>query len=1259
MTDSHLAPFVPRIASEWDSSSTCASWQPVTGSLLFVDISGFTHLSERLAEKGRIGAEELTSVLNRVFGRMLDAVFARGGSLLKFGGDALLLMFESEDSVMQACTAAVEMRTVLRDASKEPTSVGRINLKMSSGVHTGEADFFLVGKSHRELIITGPTASTTTEMEAAADAGEIVVSETVRALVPKDFIGERKGGGWLLRKQKIAHPLPGVSTRPDRTNAELSVLVPAALRDHLIAGIGESEHRMATVGFVKFKGIDRLLAEQGPERVGEALDRLVSAVQDAADDESITFLASDIDTDGGKLILAAGVPASQPDDEGRMLRAARRIVDAGLDLEVRIGVNRGHVFAGDVGNEFRRTYTVMGDTVNLAARLMAAAQPGTVYSSPSALDLSSTLFRTEALEPFHVKGKDKPVLAYDVYEEKGIRTQEARHELPFAGREPELQMIVAVVTTCAQVGTGGMMTITGDTGLGKSRLIAEVLGGCPGLATLMVQAEPNGVHSAYWAFRDPLRNMLGVTRGPQAEMVPALSKAIRRLCPDLQWALPLFGSVTQIDVPDNEHTVDIDPRFRPDRIADVVIDLLSKINTGPFAALAEDGHWMDESSIALLRRLGQAAETRPWTVIFTARRERTQFDPLGDEVVLRPLSDDAVRSIALQATAAAPLRPHVLAAVVARAGGNPLFLSEILKMIRETGNVDQLPESLDAVVSYEIDTLRPLTRQLLRYSSVLGRSFRRVVLDELLAAAGIAIDDATEKELGRFIDADGAERLRFRHAVAHDVAYEGLSYRRRRELHATAGDVIERLAGDDPAAVAESLATHFSLAATYDKAWHYSRMAADKAKAAYANTDAATHYRNAIDAVGHLENVGSEEVAEIWTRLGEVQDLAGLYEAARDAYSRALRSVGDDRVPAAEILLRRARAWFSSGNLSQAKRALTMGRKKLGPTELKAEAGALARLEAYEASIHAAAGNPVKALAVATAAVERARSSDEEEALARAYGILDWANFALGRQEPRNGREAIKIYQRLGFIERSVGVMNNMGAFAYLEGRWDEAVGWYRESLDAAERSGNVSEAAVTRANIAEVLVGQRKYEEAVSFLEQARRILEASKAPHYLPFVGLQESRARLGLGEVDRAVEQLTGLLEAQLGGSGTAWTAETAVSLGDALVQAGNPGAALEVIQRYEHHVDDAVIRSTPGLARIRGYACSSQGDGAAAVEVFDSGLASAIESNNLYEERLIRQARVALADGAGTDPDPGDVARLQALGELLGVAANQPA
>ena len=173
---------VPRVALTWDDEVPGQAWRVIDGTLMFADISGFTALTEKLSKRGRIGAEEIVETLNRVFGGMLDLAFDRGADLLKFGGDALLLMFRGEGHAERACDAAVEMRIALRQAAAVPTSVGRLHLKMSVGIHSGEIHLFLVGEPTRELVVLGPAATATADAEKAANAGEIIVTDGTAAL---------------------------------------------------------------------------------------------------------------------------------------------------------------------------------------------------------------------------------------------------------------------------------------------------------------------------------------------------------------------------------------------------------------------------------------------------------------------------------------------------------------------------------------------------------------------------------------------------------------------------------------------------------------------------------------------------------------------------------------------------------------------------------------------------------------------------------------------------------------------------------------------------------------------------------------------------------------------------------------------------------------------------------------------------------------------------------------------------------------------
>jgi class 3 adenylate cyclase/tetratricopeptide (TPR) repeat protein len=1246
-----LERFVPRVASEWDLDVPGARWRRIDGTLCFVDISGFTNLSEKLARRGRVGAEELTEVLDRVFGNMLRLAYARGGSLLKFGGDALLLMFEGDDHPVQGASAAVEMRAALRKATEIPTSVGVIRLKMSVGLHTGLIDLFLVGDSHRELVVTGATATTTTEMEAAADAGEILVSPDLGSRLPRGAAGALKGPGVLLRWRKAPVEPVGPLFRQPVDPSVLAGCVPTVLRSHLDHGVAEPEHRVATVGFIKFKGVDAAMAAGGHDLVASGLEELITAVQAAVDPEGVTFLATDIDADGGKVILTTGVPGAQEDDEGRMLRAVRRIAEAGTSFPLKIGVNRGHVFAGEIGTEFRSTYTVMGDTVNLAARLMAAAPAGSVYAAPSVLDRSRTLFATEALEPFYVKGKSEPVQAYAVGAETGSRTTPTHRELPFTGRDGELATLRKAIDAL-DGGTGGAITVTGDTGFGKSRLVVEALT-ATSPATFTVRAEPYGATNPYWAFRDPLRSLLGIERGGQAEMSAALAEKVTSLDPRLVSYLPLIGDAAHIDVPDTPETAAIEPRFRPDRTAATLVGLLEVALPGPLVIVVEDGHWIDEASASLVTMLASvAAPPRPWLVVLTTRPGGDHLtDPLGSEIPLGPLADEAARSIAIAVTEAAPLRPHELETVVSRAAGNPLFLEEILRLVRTTGSVDDLPDSLDAVVGAEIDTLRPLTRRLLRYSSVLGRSFRRVVLDELLAPENVVLDAATRRELARFVEPEGTERWRFRHSVMHDVAYQGLSYRKRKELHARAGEVIEQLAGADTDSVAEFLALHYAEAGEHEKAWRYGVIAGDRAKAAFANVEAAQHYRRALGQARHLHDSANRSVPKVAESLGDVLEQAGMFEEALAAFGRAAQRIDDPAVKA-RIMMKRARAHVRIGSYPAAVRQTTLGTKLVESVESPDASIALSQLVALASGIRLQQGRPGLALPLAEQARELAQANGDRDALARAYTVLDGALEMLGRpEEAVYADRARAIYEELGDTPGVATVDNNVGVRAYDEGRWDDAVAAYTQAQEGFRLSGNLPQAALCGANIGEVLVSQGRLDQAAPILREAVRTLRTADFADLAIFAEIQLARLDLARGHLTEACDDLEQLREEAEANGQIDTALEAALHHADALISLGSPGRALDLLDEAEAGAGEDAAIYEAGLLRVRARAALQLGRDDEAISLVSRGLTVATEQGLVYEEALMRRVRAE----ALRDDGRNDLEEANRLLQVLGVVA----
>jgi class 3 adenylate cyclase/tetratricopeptide (TPR) repeat protein len=1099
-----LRPYLPRLLTQWLADDPDTQWREVDGTVVFVDISGFTKLSEKLAKSGREGAEELADAIGSCFARLLAVAYGNGGGLIKFGGDALLLLFTGEDHPASACRAAVGMRRALREIGRIETSGGKVGLKMSVGVHSGTFHFFLVGDSHRELMVTGPSATVTASMEGTAEAGEILVSPVTAAALPPRILGAPKGAGILLRSEP-----PGLS--PHRAGPDIAVsaaaaesCIPIATREYLLYGTHEPEHRRVVVAFLHFDGTDAMIERKGSEAFANALDELVRDVQEAVDDQGVCFLGTDVDKDGGKIILTAGAPISTENDEERMLIVGRRIIEADRRIPVRVGINRGHVFAGDIGPSYRRTYTVMGDAVNLAARVMAKAEPGQVLVTTEVIERSKVTFATVALEPFMVKGKARPVQAFELGEIEGVGdelpavTEEDRP--PFVGREREMAVLRESLES-ARLGAGRVVEVVGEPGIGKSRLLEELqaMASGMGFSTWVTACDVYQSSTPYFAFRRPLRQLVGIGgEETQEHQVETLRAIVRERIPELESRLPLLVLPFGLELPDTAETASLtDERFRKDQVEDVTAQFLSALLPAPALVTIEDAHWMDEASAELLRRLTRNVGRGPWLVVVTRRDVGTGFVGEGLEFVtgMRPEPLDAAAASAMlsEATEDAPLAPHEMAALAERSGGNPLFLKELIAAARAAGSLDDLPDSVEDVITAQIDQLRPRDRTLLRYASVLGSSFPDRLAYAVLASELADIGPQSWRYLSAFVTRDAAGTVRFTHALVRDAAYGGLPFRRRRALHAAVGETLEREAAD-PEDQAELLSMHFYNSAQSEKAWRYSLVAAERARSIYANAEAAEFYRRAIDAARAMKTIPPPEWGTVHEALGEVEERLGLFAEAKLAFRTARRLAAGDQVAEARLCLREARIQEAAGRYSEAVRWIRRGERILEGVSIEEAARQRAQLTVWQAVMRQSQGRHREAVRWCERAIVLAQEAGDQDALAHSYYILDWAYMDLGQPEKAVYSErALTIYRALDDLPGQAVVYNNLGAWAYYQGKWTEALEFYEQGREARERTGDAVSAAMGTCNVGEILSDQGRLEEAEPLFRAALRVWKAA----------------------------------------------------------------------------------------------------------------------------------------------------------------------
>jgi class 3 adenylate cyclase/tetratricopeptide (TPR) repeat protein len=1220
-----LKPYVPRLLIEWLRTAPDERHRAIAGSLAFVDISGFTQMTERLARKGKVGAEEVNDTLDVCFTELLSVAYDYGAGVIKWGGDAVLLLFDGEAHEARACRAAAQMQRTLRALGRLRTSAGLITLRMSVGISSGTFDFFLVGDLHRELVIGGPAATETVAMENVANAGDIVLSASTAAVLEPGLVGAAKGEGFVLRGVPDL-AIGRAGDAPDTTGIDLARCLPIAIREHLMAGGGEAEHRPITVAFVEIAGLNEMLEQEGPDALGAALDDCIRRIQYATFQHQVAFFETDIAFDAVKVLLIAGAPVSSGNDAERMLRALRAIAESPGRLPVRIGVNSGRVFCGNFGPPYRRTYSVKGDAVNLAARLMTKAEIGQILSTDLPLSGSRVEFDREALEPFLVKGKAQPIQAYAVGAPVGARAK-AQASVPLVGRERELDALVAGVEA-ASAWEGRVVELTGEPGMGKSRLLEEVRDRTDVLA-LSVACEEYEASTPYFPFRSLLRSLLAAGEADHGELERLLRDRVEEVAPHLVAWLPLLAILLGLELPPTPEVERIDEHFRRERLHEVARDFLGLILSTPTLLVFEDVHWLDDASRELLAALVSGIDVRPWLLVLTHRGGPGLVED-AERIDLQPLSEAEAEALVHVATEALPLAPHAVAALAGRSGGNPLFLSELVAAAGGNDDLGELPDSVEALLGAQIDRLSPPDRRLLRSAAVVGATFSRDLLATALAGEPEVADEKAWRRLGAFVMRGGDGSWHFRHALVRDAAYEGLPYRRRRDLHARIGEAIEQRT-PDPADEAELLSLHFFHAQRFEEAWRYSRVAGDRAYAIYANVESAAFYVRALEAARRLREIEPVDVAKIEESLGDVRLRLSEFDQAAAAFRAARLRSGGDRVGQARLMLQEALVRWRAGQHPAALRWIQRGIRLLERCKGREAAVQRASFYVWYAICRANQGRPAEASDWCRRAIRTAKRSGAKEPLAQAYVLMDFIADSLGRSHERDYSPlALAIYEELGNVERQSLVLNNMGARAYFRGAWDEARDLYERARQAGERAGNHFCASLATGNLGEVLRDQGRLDEAEPLFREVLRLARASKSGERIADVSVHLGRHAAYSGRFDDADAFFS---EARVeyerqGNVGEALATDARIA--ESRLLAGDAEAALalanEGLERAERL--DAVFVTAAVLHRVRGCALIQLGRLEEARQALAESLREAREKNVQYEIALALDALVVL-------------------------------
>jgi class 3 adenylate cyclase/tetratricopeptide (TPR) repeat protein len=660
----------------------------------------------------------------------------------------------------------------------------------------------------------------------------------------------------------------------------------------------EGERKQVTVLFADLKGSMELLADRDPEEARKLLDPVIERMMEAV--HRFEGTVNQIMGDG--IMALFGAPLAHEDHAVRACYAALRMQEEikgyadgvrreeGVTIRIRVGLNSGEVVVRAIGSDLHMDYTAVGQTTHLAARMEQLAAPGSVRITPATLRLAQGFVEVASLGPVPVKGLAEPVEVFELLGAYAARTRleatEGRGLTRFVGRGAEMEQIRDALDR-ASLGRGQVVAIVGEPGVGKSRLVWEVTHSpiIAGWRVLKASSVPYGKAASYLPVINLLKEYFGIEdRDGLQEVGGKVTGGLLRLDRSLEPAVVPLSALLDVPVSDTRWQT-LDPRQRRRSTLDAVKQLLlCEARNQPLLLIFEDLHWIDGETQALVDNLVDSLPAARLLLLVNYRPEYGHA--WGSKAYYRQLRIDP-----LSARSAGELLDALLGSdagldplkrlLVERTEANPLFLEEGVRSLVETGALEgergayrltqpierlAIPATVQAILGARIDRLTPEAKRLLQAAAVIGKD---VALPLLLAIA-----DATEREvrseLTRLQGAEFLYELRlfpdleytFKHALTHEVAYQGLLQDRRRDLHARITEAIERLAAERIAEQSERLAHHALHGELWEKAVVYLREAGIRAAARGAHREAVHYLEQALGTLHHLpETRGRTELA--------------------------------------------------------------------------------------------------------------------------------------------------------------------------------------------------------------------------------------------------------------------------------------------------------------------------------------------------------------------------------------------------------------
>ncbi len=906
----------------------------------------------------------------------------------------------------------------------------------------------------------------------------------------------------------------------------------------------QGERRIVTVMFCDVKGstamAEKLDPEEWTEIMNQAFEFLITPIYKY--EGTLARLMGD------GILAFFGAPIAHEDDAHRAVLAGLDIINEiqpfrekitlqyNLDFDIRVGINTGLVVVGEVGSDLFMEYTAQGDAINIASRMEQTARPGTIQIAGDTYDRVTPFFEFEKLNGVEVKGISNPVEVYQVLRPKetparrrGIKGLES----PLIGRKGEFDKLKQILQELEK-GKGQIVSLIGEAGLGKSRLIREVravwestkIGGklFGNLPTRWNQVSGVSYETSnpYGVIQSLIRNFIGVTNTDtpdhiRKKLTGTLEAVQIGTAPE---TLSVFKTLLGIKEQTNGNQLEGEElkQFLYEKLLST-LDIL--IKQGPTVFVIDDLHWSDPASAEFLIHLFQLADRLPILFICAYRPERDssawtvkQAAEAGYahryiEIELSPLSDNDSDKLVNSLLSMSDLPDDLREFILKKTDGNPFFVEEVIRTLIDNGVIAldsddnhwrttaevkdiSIPDNLQALLAARIDRLEENAKRVLQLASVIGRSFYHPVLE--------IINDATDQldfelnnlqRLDLILEAAREPFLEyiFRHALTQETAYNTILLKHRREFHRRIGEALLQLYPDRVEDFAPALGHHFYHAGD-PRALKFFTIEGDSALRLYANQEAIIFYSQAIEAGMWIEKPDIEQLIHLYTNRGRAYELNSEFETALENY-KAMEDIGE-KLNSPELtlcgLVLQAQTLSLPSNMFNPEQGEKLVNRAMKLAEKQEDKEAQAKLYWILSNIYRFGYDSERALIAGNKSVDLARDLDNEEFLA--YALNDNShNYSMNGDVVKAIElihEASALWRKFNNKAMLADSLSGLAASSMYTGEFEDALRYSDEAYNISLSINNIWGKAYSKYAIGIVYWDQGNTDKALEVVEQS-----------------------------------------------------------------------------------------------------------------------------------------------------------------------------